>query len=185
MREVAALIEAEAQYHVARLAEGGVGFHIGRRARVGLDVRVLRAEEFLGAVYGEALGLVHELAGAVVAAAGIALGVLVREGGALRLHYGAAGVVFGGDEHDVAALALRLSPHRLRDLRVLVRQSAQQRCLLRRSARKRRSARPSALQRPRVRLCALQHRRVRASAQQRIRPFYGAISPTGFLPTQE
>ena len=48
-------------------------------AGVRLDVGVLGAEELLGPVDGQLLDLVDDLAAAVVALAGIALGVLVGE----------------------------------------------------------------------------------------------------------
>ncbi|MNR44209.1 hypothetical protein D3C85_1629200 [compost metagenome] len=66
----------------------------------------------LGAVDGQLLGDIDVLAAAVVALAGIALGVLVGQLAALRLHHARAGVVLGGDQLDVVFLALRLGLHR-------------------------------------------------------------------------
>ena len=57
---------------------GEVHGHVRLCASVRLDVRVLGAEQRLRAVDRELLDLVDDLAAAVVAAAGIALGVLVR-----------------------------------------------------------------------------------------------------------
>jgi hypothetical protein len=54
---------------------------------VRLHVRVLGAEELLRAVDRELLDLVDDLAAAVVALAGIALGVLVRRHGADGLEH--------------------------------------------------------------------------------------------------
>ena len=71
---------------------------------MGLDVGVVCAEEFLGAVYGELFYDVDEFAAAVVAPSGVALGVFVGEDGPLGLEDCAAGVVFGRDEVDVLAL---------------------------------------------------------------------------------
>jgi glycine/serine hydroxymethyltransferase len=60
---------------------------VGLRARVRLDVGVLGPEQRLGAVDGQLLGDVDELAPAVVPAARIALRVLVRQHAALALQH--------------------------------------------------------------------------------------------------
>ena len=67
-----------------------VGGHVGLGARVGLDVDVLGAGEEAAAParWASVLGDVDELAAAVVALAGQALGVLVRQPAALGLHDG-------------------------------------------------------------------------------------------------
>jgi hypothetical protein len=74
--------------------DGGVGL----RARVRLDVGVVGGEEFAGALDGEPLGDVHVMAPAVVAAAGVPFGVLVREHRTLGGEDVRAGVVLRRDE---------------------------------------------------------------------------------------
>ena len=69
---------------------------------------------------GERLGDVDELAAAVVALAGQALGVLVREPAALGLHHGGGGVVLAGDQLDLVVLAAALALHRRPELGVEV-----------------------------------------------------------------
>ena len=56
---------------------------IGLRARVRLHVHVIALEKLLGAIAGQVFDHVHKLASAVVALAGIALGIFVgqRSGG--------------------------------------------------------------------------------------------------------
>ena len=81
---------------------------VGGGAGVRLHVRVLGAEQGLGALDGELLGDVDELAAAVVAAAGVALGVLVGEHGALRLEHGAGHEVLARDHLERVALAAEL-----------------------------------------------------------------------------
>ena len=71
-----------------------------------------------GALLGEHLGDVDELAAAVVALARQALGVLVRQPAALGLHDGRRDVVLAGDELDVVVLAAALALHRLPQLGV-------------------------------------------------------------------
>src|SRR5437660_64921 len=83
---------------VAVLGNGLVNGGIGLAAGVGLDVHMRRSEELPGPVDGEAFDLVHDLAAAVVALAGIALGVLVREQRPERLQDGRAGEVLRGNE---------------------------------------------------------------------------------------
>ena len=70
------------------------------------------------AVDGQSLDDVDELAAAVVASAGIALGVFVGEHRALRGHDGGAGVVLGGDHLQALLLALALALDRLPDVGV-------------------------------------------------------------------
>ena len=86
------------------------------RAGVRLDVGVLGAEQRLGAVDRELLGHVDELAAAVVAPAGIALGVLVGQHRALRLEHRHRHEVLGGDHLERALLAIELHDEDLGDL---------------------------------------------------------------------
>src|SRR6185295_13094133 len=94
------------------------------RARVRLDVRVLGPEQRLRAVDRELLDHVDVLAAAVVALAGIALGVLVREHAALGLQDRLRHEVLGRDHLERALLALDLVTDRVGDLRVDVGQRA-------------------------------------------------------------
>src|SRR5256885_699910 len=63
-------------------------------------------------IRGEVLGEVDELAAAVVAPAGQALGILVRQPAALGLHDGGRGVVLGRDQLDLVVLTVALTLHR-------------------------------------------------------------------------
>ena len=105
VREVAAVRERHAEDRVAGLEHGHVDGLVRLRARVRLHVGVLRAEELLHALDGEALGHVDELAAAVVALAGVALRVLVGEDRSLRGHHRGTRVVLGGDEFEAVFLA--------------------------------------------------------------------------------
>ena len=71
-----------------------------------------------GALDGEGLGDVDELAAAVVAPAGIALGVLVGQHRALRVQDRAADDVLRGDQLDLVALAAELVRDGAEDRRV-------------------------------------------------------------------
>ena len=79
---------------------------------------MVAAEHLLGAVDGELLDDVDVLAAAVVALAGIALGVLVRQDAALALEDGLGHEVLGGDHLQRAPLAIELEVDGLGDLRV-------------------------------------------------------------------
>ena len=72
----------------------------------------------LGALDGELLDLVHDLAAAVVALAGQALGVLVREHRADGLEHGRPGEVLGRDQLELVALARELGVAEAGDLGV-------------------------------------------------------------------
>ena len=101
---------------VARLHGGHVDRHVGLRAGVGLDVRVVAAEELLRPVDGEALRHVDELAAAVIALARVALGVLVREDGAQGLENGFGDEVLRRDHLELRALAAGLVADGVGDL---------------------------------------------------------------------
>ncbi len=118
MRQVTAVRERHAEHRVARLQHGHEDGHVRLRAGVRLDVGVVGAEEPLRPLDREPLGLVDVLAAAVVAPAGIALGVLVGEDRPRRFADRAAGVVLRGDEFEVLALAPLLAGDRRGDLGV-------------------------------------------------------------------
>ena len=111
VRQVAAVGQVEPQHGVARLQRGQIDGHVGLAAGVGLDVGVLGAEELLGPIAGQVLDHVDVLAAAVVAPAGIALGVFVGQHAADGLHDGRAGVVFAGDHFQAVLLALDFGAH--------------------------------------------------------------------------
>ena len=119
VRQVPAVGEVHAEDRVARLQGGEEDGHVRLRAGVRLHVDVLGAEELLGPFDGQPLDDIDELAAAVVALAGIALGVLVREHGPLGRHDGRARVVLAGDhlQADLLPRAVRPGwPARDRDL---------------------------------------------------------------------
>ena len=116
--EVAAVREFEAEDRVAGLRDRGEDGGVGARAGVRLDVGVRGAEEALRPLDRERLGDVDELAAAVVAAAGVALRVLVREDGALRLQHGDRDEVLARDHLEVVALPAELLLEDGGDLRV-------------------------------------------------------------------
>jgi hypothetical protein len=118
VREMPAVRQREAHDGLAGLQECVVDGGVGLRAGVRLDVGVLGSEQRGGAVDGELLGDVDPLAAAVVAAAGVALGVLVGEHRALAFEHGARHEVLRGDHLERALLAIELAPQHLRDLGV-------------------------------------------------------------------
>ena len=103
--QVAAVGQGQAQDLVPRGDHGGERRGVGLGTGVRLDVGVFGAEELLDAVDRELLGDVDVFAAAVVAAAGVALGVFVGQDRALGFHHGARGEVLGGDHFQGAALA--------------------------------------------------------------------------------
>ena len=118
VRQVAAGVEVQAEDGVPRLQHGHVRGHVGLAARVRLDVGRLGAEELLRPLDGQGLHLVHHLAAAVVALAGVPLGVLVGQGRADGLHDRGADEVLRGDELEPFLLALGLLPDQGGDVRV-------------------------------------------------------------------
>ena len=86
VREVAALIEPHTEDRVAGVEKGQVGGHIRLGAGVRLHVGVLGAEQRLGTFHGQRLDLVDHRTALVIAPAGVALRVFVREHRTGRLH---------------------------------------------------------------------------------------------------
>ena len=111
VRQMAAAAEVHAHEHVAGLGQGQVHGHVGLGAGMRLHIGVLRAEELAGALAGNLLHDVHVLAAAVIALAGVALGVFVGEMAADSLHDGRGGKVLAGYELYMVTLAGELLLH--------------------------------------------------------------------------
>ena len=109
--EVAAVGQIHADDGVARLEQGLIDSVVGLGAGVGLDVGVVGAEELAGPVPGDVLGDVHLLAAAVVALAGVALGVLVGEHRAHSHQHRFTDDVLRGDELNIPPLPGQLGRH--------------------------------------------------------------------------
>ena len=90
----------------------------------GCTLANLGAEQRLDPVDGQLLDDVDVLAAAVVAAAGVALGVLVGQHRALRLHHRDRGEVLRGDHLQRRLLAVQLGVDLLGDLGVEVGEGA-------------------------------------------------------------
>ncbi len=120
--QMAAVVEREAEHAVAGLQDGEVHRHVRLCARMCLHVRVLGAEQLGRTVARDLLDLVDDLAAAVVALARVALRVLVRRHRADSLEHARPREVLGGDQLDLAALAIELTLEQLCDLRVDLRE---------------------------------------------------------------
>ena len=96
---------------------------VGLGAGMGLHVGEAAAEEGFGALDGEALGDVDLFAAAVVAAAGIALGVFVRQDAALGFEHRGGDDVLAGDEFDSVLLAALFAGDGRGEFRVGVREA--------------------------------------------------------------
>jgi hypothetical protein len=103
--EMTAVGEVHPEHGVSRLEEREVHAHVRLRPGVRLHVDVLRPEQCLAALHGQRFDDVHELAAAVVAAAGVALGVLVGQHGPRGLEDRAADEVFRGNQLQARLLA--------------------------------------------------------------------------------
>ncbi len=108
VRQMAPGIQAHSQDGVAGLHERQEHPLVRLGPRVRLDVGKAAAKQRTGTLDRQGLGDVDELAPAVIALAGIALGIFVGHHAALRLHHGARDDVFAGDQFDLMALAAQL-----------------------------------------------------------------------------
>jgi hypothetical protein len=87
MCEVAAAVQRQPKDGVTRLEQSVHHRRVGLRTGMWLDVGELRSEQRLDPIDRDLLDDVDVLAAAVVAPTRIALGVLVRQHGTLRLHH--------------------------------------------------------------------------------------------------
>ena len=118
VRQMAAVRQIEPHDGIARLNHRRVGGLVGLRARMRLHVDVFRAKQLLRAITRQRLHLIGDLAAAVVAAAGVAFGVFVREDAAGGFENRLGSKIFAGDQLQSArsgARLLRGSTDRLRD----------------------------------------------------------------------
>lgn len=116
VREVAAVGKVHAQHSVAHVQKRKIYGQVGLRARMGLHIGMLRAEQAAGALARDVLYFVHPGAAAVIAAAGVALGILVRQHAAHCGQHGGRYHVFRGNQFNVPALAAKLALHGPRHL---------------------------------------------------------------------
>ena len=115
MREVTAVVEVHTHEGVARLQDGQQNGSIGLCARVRLHVGIFGSEQFADAVDGQLLHLVNHLAAAIIAMAGVALGILVGQIRAHGLHHLVAHKVLTGNQLHAFQLALMLFLNQLED----------------------------------------------------------------------
>lgn len=112
MGQVTTVREIETHQTSVRRHEGLVDLQVGRASTQGLDVDTplggVEAEGLKGALLAEELDPVNVLVAAVVAGAGLALGVLVGHGRAEGVEDGAGRDILRGDEDDGLPLALDL-----------------------------------------------------------------------------
>src|SRR6202012_1346025 len=116
MGEMAAGGQIQTHEGVARRKQGIEDFLIGVGARMGLHIGVGRAEQLAGAVDGDLLDDIDIFAAAVIALAGIALGILVGQDRALRFQHRLGNDVLGRDQLDLVALAVQLVLNRIEDV---------------------------------------------------------------------
>lgn len=112
MRQMTTVREIQTHQAAMRRHQGLVHLQVGRAATQGLDVDTpfggVEAEGLEGALLAEQLDLVDVLVAAVVAGAGLALGVLVGHGRAEGVEDGAGSDILRGNKDDGLPLALDL-----------------------------------------------------------------------------
>ena len=106
--EVTAIRQAHTQNGIAGGTQGQEDRRVRLGAGMGLHIGIGGAEQCLGPLNGEGLGLVHVFTAAVIALAGIALSVFIGQRGALGRQHARAGVVFRGNQLDMLLLATLL-----------------------------------------------------------------------------
>ena len=106
--EVASVGQIHGENWVAIFQHGEINGGIGLGTGVRLDVDVIGPKQFLGAIDGEVLGLIHGLASPIPAFSRITFGVFVGQHGSLSFAHESAGEIFRSDQLDVVLLAVLL-----------------------------------------------------------------------------
>ena len=107
--QMAAVGQVHAEDGVAGLEHGQIDGLVGLGARVRLDVHVFGVKQFLGALDGQRLGHIHELAAAVITLARKSFRVFVGHHRAERFQHRFAHEVFRGDQLQRARLSLHFA----------------------------------------------------------------------------
>lgn len=112
MRKMATVRKVETHETTVRRHDSLVHLQVGRAARQALDVDTpplrVEVEGLESSFLAEQLNAVNVLVAAIVASAGVALGVLVGHGGAEGIENGARGDVLRGNENNRLSLPLDL-----------------------------------------------------------------------------
>ncbi len=108
VRQMAAVRQVHPEHRVARFQQRQVDRHVGLRAGVRLDVGVIGAKQCRRARNRRPFDDVDELAASVVALAGVALGVLVRQHRSGGFENRLAHEILRGDQLETAVLAVQL-----------------------------------------------------------------------------
>ena len=111
--------EVQSHESVSGAEDGHGDSHVGLGAGVGLDVGVFCVVQGAEAVDGQLLDLVHYLAAAIVALAGISFRVLVGADGAHGFQHLVGHIVLGGDELQPGRLTLLLFLDKVKNLKIL------------------------------------------------------------------
>ncbi len=123
--QMAAFGEFDGDEGVARVEQGVEHGGVGVGARVRLHIGELAVEQLLGALDGQVLDQVVLLAAGVVAAAGVAFGVLVGHARAGGGHHGGRSMVLAGDHFQRGVLTLFFGGDQVGDLGVVGGQDGQ------------------------------------------------------------
>ena len=116
--QVSAVGQVESEDGIAGLQHRRVGFHVGLGSGMRLHVGVFRSEQFLGPLARQLFHHVGKLAAAVVALAGISLGILVGEHRAHGLEHGLADKILGSNQLQTFVLAANFVVDGSGDLRI-------------------------------------------------------------------
>ena len=96
--QVSAVVQIHAHEGVTGVQAGQEHGHVGLCAAMGLHICPAGTVQLLGTLNGDGFALVHYLASAVVAFAGIAFSILVCHDGAHGLHHLVTHEILGGDQ---------------------------------------------------------------------------------------
>ena len=107
MGEVTAHTQVKSQNFVAGLKYGQANRRIGLCATMGLHIGIVTIKYFFQPVDCQLFSLVHDLATAIVAAAGITFSVFIGHHVAHGLHDLQGGKIFGGNQFNTMPLAFK------------------------------------------------------------------------------
>ena len=128
--EMPARGQIQAHDGVARIEQGQKHRLVHLAAGIGLNIRETGPEQLLGALDGQVLDDVDVFAAAIIALAGVALGIFVGQDRALGLKHSLGHDVFRGDQLDLVLLATKFFFDGGKHLRISAIQAGPEKCIL-------------------------------------------------------
>jgi hypothetical protein len=112
--------QVETQDRIARLENSQKQRSIGLGAAMGLNIRIITAEDLFEPVNSQLLDLIYDLTPSIISAARVAFRIFIGKYGPHRLHDGLRSKVLGGYQFDSMTLTFQFFPDEIKDKGVVL-----------------------------------------------------------------